>query len=108
MDLVSEQVIGSVQEKLVACIEREYGLERNVLVYDTTNFFTFLATSNSRGPIAKRGRSKVKRHDLRQVGLALLVMREGQEPLNVPCSVSLFRQTLHPSECARLRASSVC
>jgi len=81
MHLVSEQVIDSVQEKLAARIEREYGLDRKVLLYDTTNFFTFLATSNSRGSIAKRGHSKAKRHDLRQVGLALLVTREGQVPL---------------------------
>ncbi len=81
MDLVSEQVIDRVQKKLTARIQREYGLDRNVLLYDTTNFFTFLATSNSRGAIAKRGRSKAKRHDLRQVGLALLVTREGQVPL---------------------------
>ena len=81
MDLVSEQVIDNVQEKLAARIEREYGLDRNVLLYDTTNFFTFLATSNSRGAIAKRGRSKAKRHDLRQVGLALLLTRAGQVPI---------------------------
>ena len=81
MDMVSEEVIDSVQAKLAARVEREYGLDRNVLLYDTTNFFTFLATSNSRGSIAKRGRSKAKRHDLRQVGLALLVTREGQVPL---------------------------
>lgn len=81
MDMVSEQVIDNVQEKLAARIEREYGLDRNVLLYDTTNFFTFVATSNSRGSIAQRGRSKAKRHDLRQVGLALLVTREGQVPL---------------------------
>lgn len=81
MHLVSEQVIDSVQEKLAVRIAREYGLDRHVLLYDTTNFFTFLATSNSRGSIAKRGHSKAKRHDLRQVGLALLVTREGQVPL---------------------------
>ena len=81
MGMVSEEVIDSVQAKLAARIERECGLDRNVLLYDTTNFFTFLATSNSRGSIAKRGRSKAKRHDLRQVGLALLVTREGQVPL---------------------------
>ena len=81
MDMVSEEVIDSVQEKLAARIEREYGLDRHVLLYDTTNFFTFLATSNSRGSIAKRGHSKAKRHDLRQVGLALLVTQGGQVPL---------------------------
>lgn len=81
MDMVSEEAIDSVQRKLASRIEREYGLDRNVLLYDTTNFFTFLATSNSRGAIARRGHSKAKRHDLRQVGLALLVTRESQVPL---------------------------
>lgn len=81
MDMVSEEAIDSVQKKLVSRIEQEYGLDRNVLLYDTTNFFTFLATSNSRGAIAQRGHSKAKRYDLRQVGLALLVTRESQVPL---------------------------
>lgn len=81
MDMVSEETIDRVQKKLALRIEHEYGLDRNVLLYDTTNFFTFLATSNSRGGIAQRGHSKAKRHDLRQVGLALLVTRESQVPL---------------------------
>jgi len=81
MDVVSEEAIDRVQRELALRIEREYGLDRNVLLYDTTNFFTFLATSNSRGGIAQRGHSKGKRHDLRQVGLALLVTRESQVPL---------------------------
>ncbi len=81
MDLVSEEAIDSVQKQLASRIEREYGLDRHVLLYDTTNFFTFLATTNKRGRVAKRGHNKAKRHDLRQVGLALLVTREGQVPL---------------------------
>jgi len=81
MDLVSEEAIDSVQKQMALRIEREYGLDRHVLLYDTTNFFTFLATTNSRGRVAKRGHNKAKRHDLRQVGLALLVTRDGQIPL---------------------------
>ena len=81
MDMVSEEAIDRVQHKLASRIEHHYGLDRNVLLYDTTNFFTFLATSNRRGEIAQRGHSKAKRHDLRQVGLALLVTRESQVPL---------------------------
>ena len=81
MDLVSEEAIETIQKKLASRIEREYGLDRQVLLYDTTNFFTFLSSANHRGKIAKRGRSKAKRHDLRQVGLALLVTRAGQVPL---------------------------
>jgi transposase len=71
-------------------------LNAEVLLYDTTNFFTFLATSNERCTVAQRGHSKAKRHDLRQVGLALLVTHDFQVPLfhkvydgNIP-DVSLF------------------
>jgi transposase len=77
-------------------IRREFGLDGEVLLYDTTNFFTFLATTNDRCTVARRGHNKAKRHDLRQVGLALLVTKDFQVPLfhkvydgNVP-DVSLF------------------
>jgi transposase len=66
------------------------------MLYDTTNFFTFLATSNDRAVLPQRGHSKAKRHDLRQIGLALLVTGEFQIPLlhrvyegNIP-DVTLF------------------
>jgi len=81
MDLVCDDAIERVQKQLASRIEREYGLDRQVLLYDTTNFFTFLATTNTRCRVAQRGHSKAKRHDLRQVGLALLVTRAGQVPL---------------------------
>ena len=96
MDMVSEEVIDVVQDKLVRPIQQTFGLDGKVLLYDTTNFFTFLATTNDRCEVAQRGHSKAKRHDLRQVGLALLVTRTFQVPLfhrtypgNVP-DVSLF------------------
>jgi transposase len=51
------------------------------LFYDTTNFYTFVDTDNTRCDIAQRGRNKQKRHDLRQVGLALVVTRKDFIPL---------------------------
>ena len=53
----------------------------DTLFYDTTNFFTFIATTNARCTLAQRAKNKQKRHDLRQVGLALVVTREDQIPL---------------------------
>jgi transposase len=81
MSLVSEAAIEAIQEDLVQRIRREFGLDAEVLLYDTTNFFTFLSTANDRCTLAQRGHSKAKRDDLRQVGLALLVTREFQVPL---------------------------
>jgi len=98
MDRLSEQDIEQIQEELVPRIENEFGIDAGLLLYDTTNFFTFLATSNDRSDLAQRGRSKQKRHDLRQIGLALLLTRDFQIPLfhqpypvNIP-DVSLFPQ----------------
>jgi len=81
MDLVSEKAIDSVQDGLAKRIEKEFGLDGSTLLYDTTNFFTFISTVNDRNDIAQRGHSKAKRHDLRQVGLALLVTGDYQIPL---------------------------
>lgn len=96
MGMVSERDIDTIQQRLAPQIYREFGLNPHVLLYDTTNFFTFLATSNDRCSLGQRGNSKAKRHDLRQIGLALLVTRPFQIPLfhhvypgNVP-DVSLF------------------
>ena len=46
-----------------------------------TNFATFIDSANDRAPIAQRGKAKQKRTDLRLVGLALVVTRDGGVPL---------------------------
>ena len=98
MDRLSEQDTEEIQERLVPQIEKAFGIDARILLYDTTNFFTFLATTNDRSDLPQRGRSKQKRHDLRQIGLALLVTRDFHIPLfhkiypgNIP-DVSLFPQ----------------
>jgi transposase len=98
MNRLSEQDISDIQDRLVPRIEKKFGIDARILLYDTTNFFTFLATTNKRSDLAQRGHSKQKRHDLRQIGLALLVTRDFQIPLfhnvypgNIP-DVSLFPQ----------------
>lgn len=101
MSMVSPAAIEAIQTALVPGIRGEFGVDAEVLLYDTTNFFTFLSTVNERCPIAQRGHRKAKRNDLRQVGLALLVTRDFQVPLfhrvyegNVP-DVSLFPALAH-------------
>ena len=98
MGMMSEDAIEALQERLVERVRVEFGIEAGVLLYDTTNFFTFLATTNHRAGLPQRGHSKAKRHDLRQVGLALMVTRKFMVPLlhrvypgNVP-DVSIFPQ----------------
>src|SRR5258707_1231909 len=59
----------------------EFDLDLSGLVLDMTNFATFIASGNDAAPIAQRGKAKQKRVDLRLVGLALVVTRDGGVPL---------------------------
>ena len=49
-----------------------YNLNTDRLIYDATNFFTYIDTTTP-SDLAKRGRDKAKRYDLRRVGLSLFV-----------------------------------
>ena len=59
----------------------QFGLDLSGLVLDMTNFATFIDSANEKAPIAQRGKAKQKRHDLRLVGLALVVTRDGGIPV---------------------------
>jgi hypothetical protein len=52
-----------------------------LLSYDTTNFYTFVASTNQRNQLAQRGHNKQGRHNLRQVGLAYV--RDGTYGLSL-------------------------
>jgi transposase len=81
MDAVPVQAVPLIEERLVARVLAAERVAPQVLAYDTTNFFTHLATTNARSTLAQRGHSKQRRHDLRQLGLALVVTDDGQLPL---------------------------
>ncbi len=81
MDMISEEAIAEIEERLCLRTASVFGLSPSLLLYDTTNFFTFIATANGRAGLPARGHSKAKRGDLRQVGLALLVSRDFGIPL---------------------------
>src|SRR5664279_2804306 len=57
------------------------GVDTSSVALDMTNFATFIATGNTKAPIAQRGKAKQKRADLRLVGLGLVVTRDGGIPL---------------------------
>jgi transposase len=44
-----------------------------LLAYDTTNFYTYIASTNTRNQLAQRGHNKQGRHNLRQVGLSYVL-----------------------------------
>jgi len=81
MDRVPLEVLGTIEGELTRTVVRELELDLDTLFYDTTNFFTYIASTNTKSKLAQRGHSKQKRSDLRLFGLALLVSRDGQIPL---------------------------
>jgi transposase len=81
MDVVSDEAIATAETEIVRrCIER-YEIELRPLIYDTTNFATFIDSSNERNTIAQRGHPKGGRRDLRLIGLALCVALDSNIPL---------------------------
>lgn len=81
MDCLPEDAIEKVELDILRNVQQHYGLGDDTLFYDTTNFYTFVDTTNTRCDIAQRHRNKQKRNDLRQVGLALVVTRQDYIPL---------------------------
>lgn len=104
MDCVSLDALRAIENELTTRVVRELGIELDTLFYDTTNFFTYIASTNAKPKLPQRGKSKQKRSDLRLFGLALLVSRDGQIPL---CSEvyegNKVDYTLFPASLSRIR-----
>jgi transposase len=74
---------------------------RRLLAYDTTNFYTYIASTNERNSLAQRGHNKQGRHNLRQVGLSYVL--DGDNGLSLchhlyrgnVADVEEFPQALH-------------
>ena len=77
MDRVPVAAVAAIETALVNRVLARFALPVDTVLYDATNFFTFLATTNARAALPARGHNKQKRHDLRQVGVALCCTRGG-------------------------------
>ena len=88
MHRVPIAALAAIETALVARVLAQFTLPVDTVLYDATNFFTFLATTNARATLPARGHNKQKRHDLRQVGVALCCTRgRAGEP-----AIPLFHQ----------------
>ena len=81
MDSFPEKAIASAEQEILTRLLDVYKIQSDTLFYDTTNFFTYIDTTNTHCDIAQRGKNKQKRNDLRQVGLAMVVSKEDYIPL---------------------------
>jgi transposase len=65
--------LDQAQERLLATWKEKQLVSRRLLAYDTTNFYTWVASTNRRNGLAQRGHNKQGRHSLRQVGLSYVL-----------------------------------
>lgn len=81
MNVMPTDKLPEIEQALVREVVRIEQLQLQALAYDTTNFYTHIASTNQRAELPQRGHHKQGRHDLRQMGLALVVDQLTQLPL---------------------------
>jgi len=81
MDSLPVDAIAKIESELLNNVFKVYDLEGDTLFFDTTNFYTYIDSTNVRCTVAQRGKNKQKRYDLRQVGLAMVVTRKDMIPV---------------------------
>ncbi len=82
MGYLTPEVIKRIEKDLVKLLVEKFGVELDNLLYDPTNFATYLSHHHDRGnELAQWGHNKQKRFDLLQVNLALMVTRQDGIPV---------------------------
>ena len=81
MDRIAPATAQAIWQQLLAQVLQREQIELSQICYDGTNFYTFIDTFNLKCQIAKRGKNKQGRCNLRQVSYALFCSTDGQLPL---------------------------
>ncbi|MBT9148346.1 MAG: hypothetical protein DDT32_02118 [Syntrophomonadaceae bacterium] len=79
-DRVSEKALRQISHRFFEKVWQIDQPRGDCLLFDTTNYYTYLATPTE-SELAKRAKSKDGKSHLRQIGLALLVDRDSRLPL---------------------------
>ena len=70
---LQEDPLEQAQLRLLGLWKQKQIVSHRLLAYDTTNFYTYIASSNDRNQLAQRGHNKQGRNNLRQVGLGYVL-----------------------------------
>lgn len=81
MDRISETSCGNIWRNMLRGVLEREDISLESICYDGTNFYTFIDTFNMRCDLARRGKNKQGRANLRQVSYALFCSEDGQLPL---------------------------
>lgn len=80
MDRLDHQSLIKIENDLLSRLIDEFQINLNCLLYDATNFYTYINTKTE-SELAKRGHNKQKRNDLRQVSLGMMTSSDFHVPL---------------------------
>ena len=81
MARVQPQHMAAIEQDLAQTAVSRFGLDLRCLIFDGTNFFTFLDSFNLRAKLPQHGYGKQGHDHLRLLGLALLITTDGEVPL---------------------------
>lgn len=81
MDRVEGEKATQIWKNIIKGVVEQGQVDLSSVSYDGTNFYTFIDTFNVRCHIAKRGKNKQGRNNLRQVSYALFCCADGHMPL---------------------------
>lgn len=103
LDRINSEHIAQCELKITQRLCERFQIDLRALVYDGTNFFTYI---NTRTPseLAQRGHNKQKRGDLRQVSLGLLVSTD----FHVPLFHKIYAGNVHDSVEFRTVTEELC
>ena len=81
MDRIDGPTAQAIWQQLLDAVLQREQIPLSQVCYDGTNFYTFIDTFNFRCQVAKRGKNKQGRGNLRQVSYALFCTTDGHLPL---------------------------
>jgi len=81
MDRIDAETALAIWQNIIKGVVQQEEIDLSSLLYDGTNFYTFIDTFNVRCEIGRRGKNKQGRSNLRQVSYALFCCTDGHMPL---------------------------
>ena len=81
MGRVNAETAMEIWKRILSRVVKTEEIDLSSVSYDGTNFYTFIDTFNVRCKMAKRGKNKQGRSNLRQISYALFCASDGHMPL---------------------------
>lgn len=81
MDKIKRKTVLEIWKNILTGVVQREKIDLSQISYDGTNFYTFIDTFNTRCTVAKRGKNKQGRGNLRQISYALFCCKDGELPL---------------------------